>query len=68
LIDIEVERLRLKKEIDHVGEMITAIRRKLDNASFVSKAPGEVVARERDKLESFSKTLEKLEKNYEALA
>jgi valyl-tRNA synthetase len=67
LIDIDVEKMRLKKEIDHIAEMIAGIRKKLDNTAFTSKAPGEVVTREREKLESFSKTLEKLEKNYGAL-
>jgi len=68
LIDLEIEKSRLKKEIDRLTAVIDGIRKKLDNASFIEKAPKEVVDKEREKLDSFSKTLEKLEKNYGELA
>ena len=51
LIDIEVERQRLQKEIDRVAGMLEGVRRKLENESFVARAPEEVVDKEREKLE-----------------
>jgi valyl-tRNA synthetase len=67
LIDIEVERQRLQKEIDRVAGMLDGVRRKLENESFVARAPVEVVDKEREKLETFTHTVEKLEKSLEML-
>ncbi|MEK7251620.1 MAG: hypothetical protein AAB209_14515 [Bacteroidota bacterium] len=41
---------------------------KLSNSSFVDKAPKDVVEKEREKLNNFGETLEKLQKSYEALS
>jgi valyl-tRNA synthetase len=67
VIDLEVERARLQKEIDRVASMLEGVRRKLNNESFVEKAPKEVVDKEREKLDAFAHTMEKLEKNLEML-
>jgi valyl-tRNA synthetase len=67
LIDLDVERNRLQKEIDRLAGMLDGVQRKLANESFVAKAPPEVVEREREKLDSFSATMDKLEKNLEML-
>jgi valyl-tRNA synthetase len=67
VIDIEWEKARLQKEIDRITGILAGIRRKLDNTSFTTKAPEEVVEKEREKLESFQQHLEKLEKNFAAL-
>ncbi len=67
LIDIEREKARLKKEIDRVSDLVTGIRKKLGNRNFIAKAPPEVVDKEKEKLDNFGQTLEKLEKNYDAL-
>ena len=67
LIDLDVERARLQKEIDRLAGMLGGVERKLSNESFVAKAPQDVVEREREKLETFSHALEKLEKNLEML-
>jgi valyl-tRNA synthetase len=67
LIDFEVERGRVQKEIDRIARMITGVQSKLGNEGFTAKAPGEVVQRERDKLLNFQTTLGKLKKNLEAL-
>ena len=68
IIDLDLERARLQKEIQRVSGMLEGISNKLNNPSFVEKAPKDVVDKERDKLEIFSKTLEKLENNFRALA
>jgi valyl-tRNA synthetase len=67
LIDIEVEKARLQKEIDRVTGLLRGIRGKLGNESFVAKAPREVVEKEREKQATFETNLEKLMKNYDAL-
>ena len=67
IIDIEVEKNRLNKEIDRVTRMVAGVRTKLESEGFLQGAPDEVVRRERDKLENFSTTLEKLKRNYSLL-
>jgi valyl-tRNA synthetase len=67
IIDIELEQARLKKEIDRISGMLEGIRNKLQNKNFTGKAPPEIVQKEQEKLENFTKTREKLEKSYEAL-
>ncbi len=67
LIDLDVERARLQKEIDRLAGMLQGVQRKLANESFVAKAPQDVVEREREKLDSFAHAMEKLEKNLEML-
>jgi valyl-tRNA synthetase len=61
LIDLSAERERVGKEITRVKGMIEGINRKLTNASFVDKAPREIVDKEREKLVNFQQTLQKLE-------
>jgi valyl-tRNA synthetase len=48
--------------------MVQSISAKLANQNFIRRAPADVVAKERDKLESFNETAGKLRKNYEALS
>lgn len=67
IIDLEAERGRIEKEIAHTRRMLESIRTKLANANFTGKAPGEVVAKEREKLDQFRASLSKLEKNLERL-
>jgi len=50
LIDVGAETLRLQKREQELQAFIGGIKRKLDNASFVSRAPEAVVAGERAKL------------------
>jgi len=63
LIDLDVERERIAKELSHARGMFESISKKLDNESFVARAPEEVVRKEREKLEHFKSTMEKLEHN-----
>ena len=67
LIDLGAERERIQKEIDHIRSMVESTGKKLANESFVSRAPKEVVDKEREKLEIFKANLEKLQKNLEQL-
>lgn len=68
LIDVEVERGRLKKEIDRLTGVLRGIRSKLSNESFVARAPKDVVEKEKEKQATFETNLEKLQKSYEALS
>lgn len=63
LIDLGAERDRLEKEIARISGLLKSIRSKLDNDQFVSKAPKEVVQRERTREEELGQQLEKLKQN-----
>jgi valyl-tRNA synthetase len=56
LIDIELEKARLRKEIDRISGALAGIRNKLNNKSFM------------EKMQNFEQALEKLEKSYAALS
>ncbi|MCA9600639.1 MAG: class I tRNA ligase family protein, partial [Myxococcales bacterium] len=67
LVDKEKERERLSRELKRVEKDLTVVTGKLKNASFVERAPKEVVATERerqaeltDKREQLTRALEKL--------
>ncbi len=60
LIDVESERARLNKEIEKVRGQIQAHERKLSNASFVDKAPPEVVEENRRRLADYQDQAAKL--------
>ena len=61
LIDINKELERVQKEIDRAKGDILRAESKLNNESFVAKAPEKVVAAEREKMEQAKQLLEKLE-------
>jgi valyl-tRNA synthetase len=67
LIDVAVERARLKKEYDRVAREFDVSRRKLQNEDFLAKAKKDVVEREHEKFETLGSTKEKLERNLEVL-
>jgi valyl-tRNA synthetase len=50
LIDVKAEFARLEKDRDRLTQAIAAKEKKLSNASFVERAPAEVVAKERSSL------------------
>ncbi|MFV0476594.1 MAG: valine--tRNA ligase [Parahaliea sp.] len=60
LIDQEAELQRLAKEIEKLGKDLSRIEGKLDNPSFVGKAPEAVVSKEREKLQILQQALQKL--------
>jgi len=67
LINIEVERNRLTKEITRLEKQIESINAKLINVDFIKKAPKEVVERERQKSSDFQANLSKLQVNLHSL-
>lgn len=60
LIDLDVERERLKKEIKRLEGLLIGVTKKLENEKFVSNAPADVVEREKEKKINWKNSLEKL--------
>ncbi|NNE69345.1 MAG: hypothetical protein HKN29_03150, partial [Rhodothermales bacterium] len=60
MVDLGEERDRLQKEIDQKTKFLEGIRRKLQNENFVSRAPAEVVEKERQKAKDTQAEVEKL--------
>ncbi|MGA9363640.1 MAG: valine--tRNA ligase [Bacteroidota bacterium] len=67
LIDTEVERSRLEKEIARLESMLKGVETKLSKKEFIGKAPKEVVEKELDKKRDFEHNLERLRANYASL-
>ena len=67
LIDIDVEKNRLEKEISRIENQKMALEKKLSNEKFVSRAPQDVVEKEKKKKEDFEENLVKLKEHLEVL-
>ncbi len=66
-VDVEKERRRLEQELANLEGEIARSEQLLANVGFTTKAPPEVVCRERDKLERYQKEREKLREKLESL-
>ncbi len=60
VIDLDVERNRITKEINRLEGMLVGVSKKLANEKFVNNAPAEVVEKEKAKLADWQNSLEKL--------
>ena len=67
LIDIGAERARLNKEMEKVRREIESLDRKLSNASFVDRAPKEVVEENRRRLADYQDQAAKLSEGLKRL-
>ena len=63
ILDFQEERKRLGKQIEKIEKDINVSNRKLSNKSFLEKAPAEIVKEVREKVESLTLKLEKLNQN-----
>jgi valyl-tRNA synthetase len=68
LIDVEAERVRLEKEMEKVRREIESLQRKLSQASFVERAPKEVVEENRRRLAEYEDRAAKLAEGLKRLA
>jgi valyl-tRNA synthetase len=60
-IDVGQERNRLSQEAERLRGLVAGQNKKLGNEQFVSRAPAEVVTKEREKLQSWSEQVKALE-------
>ena len=67
LVDFDKERERLQKELDNALGMVKRTEGKLQNESFVSRAPEAVVNAEKEKLEKYRELAAKLQESLNAL-
>ncbi len=63
ILDFREERKRLEKQIEKIEKDIEVSNRKLSNKGFLEKAPAEVVEEVREKVETMTLKLEKLNQN-----
>ncbi|MGD1044407.1 MAG: valine--tRNA ligase [Bacteroidota bacterium] len=68
IIDLDAERKRLEKEIARLQGLIDSIGKKLTNASFVERAPKDVVEKEREKQKNITTNIEKLKTSIKSLS
>lgn len=68
ILDLDVERKRLEKEIQRLESLLQSIEQKLSNENFIQKAPASVVQKEREKQESIRSNIEKLKANLLSLS
>lgn len=68
MIDLDVERDRIEKEIEQKEAFYKSTAGKLANESFVSRAPAEVVQKEKDKLSEIEAELKRLRFSFSELS
>ncbi|QEH21136.1 valine--tRNA ligase [Histophilus somni] len=66
-INKEQELTRLTKEIGKLKGEIVRIENKLSNEAFITKAPEQVIAKEREKMQGYLDNIEKLQQQYQAI-
>lgn len=67
-IDVPAERDRLSKEMVRLQAEITKAQAKLSNASFVERAPENVVLQEKERLQAFTEKLDKINEQLHKLS
>jgi valyl-tRNA synthetase len=67
LVDLDKERDKLGKELEQLDKQLAALRGRLANAGFTSRAPAAVVEAERDKERSWAERREQLAAKIAAL-
>lgn len=66
-IDLDKERARLQKELERLTGLEKSFTSKLSNEGFLAKAPANVVAAEKEKLEGIRESLVKISANLKTL-
>lgn len=68
LIDKEAELARINKSLDKISKDYARTEGKLSNENFVGKAPADVIAKEKAKLEDFKMQIDKLKEQQATIA
>ena len=68
LIDTAAELARLDKALEKAEKEVAMFARKLSNENFVAKAPEDVIAKEREKLQNAEETLQQLQQQRTKIA
>ncbi len=63
LVDLEKEKARIQKELGQKKGQLAGLEAKLSNPGFLAKAPEQVVAAEKERLESLKALIAKLEES-----
>lgn len=67
LVDVEKERVSMRKELDQLEKFLAAARAKLENDTFVSRAPVQVVEAERERARTLEEKMRKIEERLKTL-
>ncbi|HSO72471.1 MAG TPA: class I tRNA ligase family protein, partial [Thermodesulfobacteriota bacterium] len=67
LIDFAEEDRRLTREMDKISKDLTTAQRKLANEDFLAKAPAEVVAKEKERVQTLTEKMAKLKSHREKI-
>ncbi|MEA3297245.1 MAG: valine--tRNA ligase [candidate division Zixibacteria bacterium] len=67
LIDVDIERNRLQKELKNLKTQLEKLSRKLANHDFLANAPKEVIEKDKGKKDDYRIRIEKINKNLEQL-
>ena len=67
VMDPEVERLRLQRKLDHLGELLKASEAKLGNQQFLRHAPQHIVQGEKDRHEELLRQYQKTHENLQTV-
>ena len=68
IIDIDVEKQRLEKNLTNMKNNLKKIESKLDNKSFIEKAPSEIIQSNFNKQKYFKKEIDSLQDLIECLS
>ncbi|MFZ1683415.1 MAG: valine--tRNA ligase [Candidatus Zixiibacteriota bacterium] len=67
LIDLDMEKTRLQKNLDELKVQHEKVSKKLANSDFLANAPKDVIDREKAKKEDYQERISKLNKNLEQI-
>ena len=67
VIDLDRERARLREEVARADSILAGARGRLANEKFTSRAPADVVQKEREKVASLEEQRDKLTRTLRAL-
>jgi len=67
LIDIDVEKGRLQKNLNELKVQLEKLSKKMGNADFLANAPKDVIDKEKTKREDYEERIERLNRNLEQI-